>query len=44
MWLWAKRAGLSPLVAVFADTQWESDKDGINTYAYLDTLEPRREN
>jgi len=39
MWLWARRVGLSPLVPVFADTKWESDKDGINTYAYLDTLE-----
>lgn len=35
MWLWAKRTGLSPLVAVFADTKWEKD----TTYTYLDTLE-----
>lgn len=39
MWLWARRVGLSPLVAVFADTRWESTKDGLSTYAYLDTLE-----
>lgn len=39
MWLWARRTGLSPLVPVFADTKWESDKDEISTYAYLDTLE-----
>jgi 3'-phosphoadenosine 5'-phosphosulfate sulfotransferase (PAPS reductase)/FAD synthetase len=39
MWLWARRSGLAPLVAVFADTRWESDKDGISTYAYLETLE-----
>jgi 3'-phosphoadenosine 5'-phosphosulfate sulfotransferase (PAPS reductase)/FAD synthetase len=39
MWLWALRTGLSPLVPLFCDTKWEADKDGINTYAYLDTLE-----
>ncbi len=35
MWLWARRTGLSPLVAVFADTKWEK----ASTYEYLDTLE-----
>lgn len=39
MWLWAIRSGLSPLVPIFADTRWESTKDEISTYAYLDTLE-----
>jgi 3'-phosphoadenosine 5'-phosphosulfate sulfotransferase (PAPS reductase)/FAD synthetase len=41
LWLWAIRTGLSPLLPLFCDTQWESEKDGISTYAYLDDLERR---
>lgn len=35
LWLWAIRSGLSPRVAIFADTGWEH----AQTYAYLDALE-----
>lgn len=41
LWLWALRTGLSPLLPLFCDTKWESNKDGISTYAYLDELERR---
>ena len=32
LWLWALRAGLSPVLPLFCDTYWEADE----TYAYLD--------
>lgn len=41
LWLWAIRTGLAPLMPLFCDTKWESSKDGISTYGYLDDLERR---